>query len=131
MVSIAAAAGVPVMTLIAKRPTEHVAAVERRTLSATFISRLVGTDFLRVFLGLEEASAAERRRRAQSATDELLARMPQDRYGGDRYRERQSTGLQGVPVPGRGTDRKKDDIDTSFDVEDRGVVRRTVGRAAQ
>jgi TetR/AcrR family transcriptional repressor of mexJK operon len=112
--------------------TKDVAAAERRKLSATFVSRLVGADILRVLLGLEGASAAERRRRAQSATHELFAGLLRDRYGDEQYREKQSTGLQTVPILGIGANRPKEDIHPRFDTENRGVaVRRTGGRAAQ
>ncbi|CAN7589758.1 TetR/AcrR family transcriptional regulator [Phyllobacterium sp. LjRoot231] len=67
--------------LFHKDETGSVPGADRRKLSATFVSRLVGADILRVLLGLEGASAIERRNRAQSATDELLAGLQKDRYG--------------------------------------------------
>ncbi len=49
---------------------------QRRKLSAAFLNRLVGIDTLRVLLGLEGASDAERLDRATSATAELLSALP-------------------------------------------------------
>jgi TetR/AcrR family transcriptional repressor of mexJK operon len=49
---------------------------QRRKLSAAFLNRLVGIDSLRMLLGLEGASEAERLDRAQSATAELLSALP-------------------------------------------------------
>jgi len=49
---------------------------QRRKLSAAFLNRLVGLDNLRVLLGLEGASEAERLDRAKSATADLLAALP-------------------------------------------------------
>ena len=48
----------------------------RRKLSAAFLTRLVGLDNLRVLLGLEGASDAERLDRAKAATAELLSALP-------------------------------------------------------
>jgi len=48
---------------------------QRRKLSAAFLNRLVGIDSLRVLLGLEGASEAERLARAKSATAELLCAL--------------------------------------------------------
>lgn len=48
---------------------------QRRKLSAAFFNRLVGLDNLRVLLGLEGVSAAERLDRATSATTELLSAL--------------------------------------------------------
>jgi TetR/AcrR family transcriptional repressor of mexJK operon len=50
-----------------------VSAAGRRKLATGFISRLVGSDILRVLLGLEGASDEERQRRAQSAAGDLIA----------------------------------------------------------
>ncbi len=49
---------------------------QRRKLSAAFLDRLVGLDNLRVLLGLEGASEAERLARAKAATAELLSAVP-------------------------------------------------------
>lgn len=46
---------------------------QRRKLGAAFLNHLVGIDNLRVLLGLEGASEAERLSRAKSATAELLS----------------------------------------------------------
>ena len=54
-------------------------AAERRKFSATFTNRLVGADMLRMFLGLEAASAEDHQSRSQSATNELLAAMSRGR----------------------------------------------------
>lgn len=58
-----------------KTETRDVGAAERRKLSAAFISHLIGTDILRSLLGLKGASKAERRKRAEAATDNLLAAL--------------------------------------------------------
>ncbi len=49
---------------------------QRRTLSTAFLNRLVGLDNLRVLLGLEGASEAERLDRATSAAADLLSAVP-------------------------------------------------------
>jgi AcrR family transcriptional regulator len=49
---------------------------QRRKLGGAFFNRLVGLDNLRVLLGLEGASEAERFERARAATTELLAALP-------------------------------------------------------
>ena len=49
---------------------------QRRKLGGAFFNRLVGLDNLRVLLGLEGASEAERLERARAATTELLAALP-------------------------------------------------------
>jgi TetR/AcrR family transcriptional repressor of mexJK operon len=49
---------------------------QRRKLGGDFLNRLVGIDNLRVLLGLEGASDAERLERAKAATAELLATLP-------------------------------------------------------
>jgi TetR/AcrR family transcriptional regulator, mexJK operon transcriptional repressor len=62
---------------LAQRPeAKGASTARRRRLSATFINHLVGADILRALLGLEGASADERRRRARYAADELLAGLP-------------------------------------------------------
>ena len=49
---------------------------QRRKLGGAFFNRLVGIDNLRMLLGLEGASEAERLERAKAATAELLAALP-------------------------------------------------------
>lgn len=64
-------------TFLAQRvETAALDAGQRRKLSASFLSRLVGIDSLRVLLGLGGASEAERLDRAKSATAELLSALP-------------------------------------------------------
>ena len=59
-----------------REETSTLDAGQRRKLSRDFLNRLVGIDSLRVLLGLDGASEAERLDRAQSATAELLAALP-------------------------------------------------------
>jgi len=56
--------------------TATLEAGQRRKLSAAFLTRLVGIDNLRLLLGLEGASQAERLDRAKAATAELLSALP-------------------------------------------------------
>lgn len=59
-----------------KGETATLDAEQRRKLIAAFFNRLVGIDTLRVLLGLEGASEAERLERAKAATTELLSALP-------------------------------------------------------
>jgi TetR/AcrR family transcriptional regulator, mexJK operon transcriptional repressor len=63
--------------LAQKEPFADMAPKTRRKLCDVFYSRLVGTDAVRVLLGMKGASAAERLERARAAADEMLARLEQ------------------------------------------------------
>lgn len=66
--------------LAQKHDAKNISAAKRRKLSTTFISQLVGSDILRVLLGLKGASAPERRKRAKAASDNLLAELEHTSY---------------------------------------------------
>lgn len=58
-----------------KKESKDVSAANRQKLSTAFVSHLIGTDILRTLLGLKGAAAAERRKRAEAATDNLMAEL--------------------------------------------------------
>ncbi|GLQ94401.1 TetR/AcrR family transcriptional regulator [Dyella acidisoli] len=61
--------------LAQKDEFKGVAPKTRKKLCEAFFSRLVGTDAIRVLLGMKGASAAERLERARVAAEELLAEV--------------------------------------------------------
>ncbi|GGA19782.1 TetR/AcrR family transcriptional regulator [Dyella nitratireducens] len=58
-----------------KEPCEGMNAKTRRKLCDAFFSRLIGTDAIRVLLGMKGAAAHEHLDRARAAADELLAKI--------------------------------------------------------
>ena len=63
--------------LAQKEPFAGIAPKTRRKLCDAFYSRLVGTDAVRVLLGMTGASTAERLERAKTAAEEMLAKVAQ------------------------------------------------------
>jgi TetR/AcrR family transcriptional regulator, mexJK operon transcriptional repressor len=61
--------------LAQKAELKAVPAKTRRKLCEAFFNRLVGTDALRVMLGMKGASATEQLERARAAADEMLANV--------------------------------------------------------
>jgi TetR/AcrR family transcriptional repressor of mexJK operon len=59
-----------------REETRRLDAADRKRLAAAFLDRLVGTDMLRVLLGLAGATGAEREKRARVAAGFVLAAIP-------------------------------------------------------
>ena len=64
--------------LLAREPTVALKAKDRGRLATLFVDRLLGSNMLRLLLGLKGMSSAAQHRRVKRATDELLASLPPD-----------------------------------------------------